>query len=715
MQRQSDVSRTPSRYSHAREIGLAGAAVLLTMLVWAPGWLEPLDRVSSDIALRSTHRRPADVPIAAVVIDDRSIAELGALPWPRTLIARLITTVRNAGAAGIAVDLLLTDPHEDLADAELQTAIEGGDTILAAALDRDGGWLLPDSRFGGAERAAHVHAEVDADGVARIIAATKQAGTISLPALSLDAARLLRPEIPISPGTVLRPDFRPAPNRIPKISAVDLLTGPRAGAPLTGRVVFIGVTATGAGDRLVVPTKPGPAPSPGVLVHASAAASILRGGLIHRQSLWSALLFVVVAAAAPQIVRSRVGSLRPWGLVAMLAVVAFATLAALQLAHLHVPAPAYALAMLLSAGLREGYESNLAKRESGLLLRSLLHHHGRGGAEEVPRSAAARLTALRRIQAAVLEQDAARRALLEGMRDGVLMWDRAGRTVVVNRAAAELWGREPGLRDIDDLHLDTGGASTVLRGPREISISVVAIGDGGMALLRDVTAERELERKRRDMQRLVSHELKTPLASIAGFGETLERYELDPDEQLRVASLIRGESERLGEMVATFLDLERLGSDPLARSLEPVDLGERLGRRLEILTEAARRRDQNLDSEIETDIVVQASSELLDRVIDNLVGNALKYSDPGSTVNIAVRRDGAHALLVVSDHGPGIPDDAQHRLFERFYRVPGIAGSGSGLGLAVVDEVIRWHGGCIELDSAVGQGSTFTVRLPAKE
>jgi signal transduction histidine kinase len=259
------------------------------------------------------------------------------------------------------------------------------------------------------------------------------------------------------------------------------------------------------------------------------------------------------------------------------------------------------------------------------------------------------------------------------------------------------------------------GEIPVRRHGREIAVELFTVGDGKMALLRDVTAERELERKRRDMQRLVSHELKTPLASIAGLGETLQRYELDRDEQQRVASLIRGESLRLGEMVATFLDLERLGGEAVQQPLESIDLGALVGRRLEILVEAARARSQTVTASLQDGVMVRASADLLGRVIDNLVGNALKYSDAGSSVEVSVNRHRREAILVVTDHGPGIPEDARHRLFERFYRVPGVEAAGSGLGLAVVNEVVTWHGGCIELDSAVGRGSTFTVHLPAED
>jgi signal transduction histidine kinase len=698
-----------------REIGLAAAATVLTSAMWFAGWMDPLDRIAGDAALRWTHRNTADVPLAVVAIDDRSISALGPLPWSRSMIARIITEARGAGAKGVAVDLLVTDPGEGADDVELAAALDAGPSILAAALDRDGDWLLPHRLFGGVDRAAHVHAEVGADGVARTIAATKQSNGLSLPALSLSAARLIDPGIAIQPGAFLRPDFRPAPIRIRRISAVDLLAAPDAARALTGRVVLIGVTATGSGDRLVVPTVPGPAPSPGVLVHASATASIIRGGLVQRQGAWWALLCVVASAVAPQILRTRSGSLRPWSLVVSTVVIVTGTLAALELAHLQVPAPAFMIAMLLSAALREGFESQLAQRESGLLLQSLLRHQRPEARAGVPRSAVARLLALRQLQSVVLEQDAARRTLLEGMRDGVLMWDSRGRTRVINPAAIELWGGEPGHRDFGSVACNGDSESVVERNGREIEVSVLPVGDGGMALLRDVTAERELERKRRDMQRLVSHELKTPLSSIAGFSENLERYELSADEQRRVAALIRGESLRLGEMVGTFLDLERLGSDQMPRTLEPVDLGELAGQRLEILREGALPRGQTITADLEPGVVVRGSSELLARVIDNLVGNALKYSGEGPTIDVRVERDGDEAVFAVADHGPGIPEDARRHLFERFYRVPGVEGTGSGLGLALVDEVVTWHGGCIELDSTVGRGSIFTVRLPAEE
>ena len=697
-----------------RELGLAASATALAAVIWMIGWLAPLDRSLGDTMLQLTHRAHVEAPVVAVVVDDRSVAELGPLPWPRALIGDLVAASHDARAAAVILDMLLPEARDPDGDIAVGRAIESGPTILAAALDPDGRWLVPIPLFGGAELAAHVHAEVGPDGVARVFMATKQSGGLSLPALSLAAARVLRPEIVVEPGAILEPDFRPRPDQIRQISAADVLNAADLDRRLAGKLVFIGITATGAGDRFLVPTSPGPAPDPGVLVHASAAASILGDGLVEHPSPGWVLCAMILAALVPQRLRSRAGAFQPALIAVIVMAVVAGAAAALELWFLLIPTGPVIVSILLSVALREGFESRTAQRESGRLLQSLLRHHEPGRSPKVPRSSVARLAALRNLQTAILREDAARRTLLEGMHDGVVMWDRDGRTVVVNSAAVRLWGDEPGRADFDGMEMDREVPATpgVRRHGKEIAVELFTVGDGRMALLRDVTAERELERKRRDMQRLVSHELKTPLASIAGFGETLQRYQLDRDEQQRVASLIRGESLRLGEMVATFLDLERLSGDLDDEAKTTVDLAVLCTERLAILSQAARGRDQTLVSSIDGPAIVLGSAPLLARVVDNLVGNALKYSEDGGSIEVAVGRDDGHAILKVVDRGVGIPHEALPRIFERFYRVPGAKAKGSGLGLAVVNEVVIWHDGCIEVESVIGEGSTFIVRIP---
>ncbi|HSO21847.1 MAG TPA: HAMP domain-containing sensor histidine kinase, partial [Chondromyces sp.] len=296
---------------------------------------------------------------------------------------------------------------------------------------------------------------------------------------------------------------------------------------------------------------------------------------------------------------------------------------------------------------------------------------------------------------------------------GVVMWGPDGALIEANPAARRLWGGVPHAADLASGSASPDDEFSVQRGSRELSVRAAELGSGRLAIIRDVTAERALERRRQEMQRLVSHELKTPLASIAGFGETLERYRLSGDELGRVASLIRGEAQRLQEMVTVFLDLERLGAGHWDEAADILDLGALAGARLEILGAAAAARGVGIAQRLAPGCRLRGVAALLERVVDNLVGNAVTYTERGDTVEVDLRREGDELRLSVRDHGPGIPEASCERIFERFYRAPGSNAAGSGLGLALVKEVVTWHGGCITVDSEIGRGSCFTATLPA--
>jgi signal transduction histidine kinase len=596
-----------------------------------------------------------------------------------------VTTVDNLGARAVIFDLILSEPAEAAGDLALADALAEIPHVLGAALGDGDGWLLPSEVFGGADAAAHVYGEVGPDGVVRTIAATKQAGGLSLPALSLAAARLLRPQIPVPAGVELRPEFQPPPQDILRFSVSAVLDGELPINAIRDRIVFIGVAATGAGDQFVVPTGPRHAPVPGVLAHASAAASVLSDRLIRRPGGGWIAVATFILALAVQALRSRRGTFdlaRFSILVAGLGVIA---VAALHLGLVLVPLATLMTVVVVSALLREAVESRAAHREK----------------------------ALQRLQEGVLREDTTRRALLAGMAEGVALWDADGKLLEVNPAAEKLWGGLPRLGEIEADLDPTTGEGTLRRAGRELSLQTSPLDGGLLAIIRDVTAEHELERRRREMQRLVSHELKTPLASISGFGETLERYELTGDEQRRVASLIRSEAARLQEMVTVFLDLERIGAGHWEGEAEIVDFGGLVRGRLEILAAAAEARGQSIAPSVANRCRVRGVPALLEQVVDNLVGNAIKYSIDGDAIEVVVRAKDGRIVFEVSDHGPGIAADEIPRLTERFYRIAGAAESGSGLGLALVDEIATWHGGCIDIESETGAGSTFTVELPA--
>jgi signal transduction histidine kinase/CHASE2 domain-containing sensor protein len=690
------------------------AAVALTGVIWILGWLPPMERTTGDLLVRaSTSGDASEVPVVAILIDDKAVERYGPLPWSRDRIAKIVVSVAASGASGIALDLILAEATDSEADQALAEALVRVPVAIAAAFDRDGAWLLPCEALGGASDAAHAYGEVGPDGVVRTISATKQGHGLSLPALSLAAARFLKPELAIEPGAELRPEFQPAPQHIPYLSAASVLDGSYDPKEIAGRVVFVGISATGASDQFVVPTGPRHAPVPGVLAHASATLSIAQDRLLRIPNPWWSLASALLLAIGIQLIRDRRGAFDLAAFATVSVGLVLLAMAAVRFSLLLIPVTSLLTVAVVSALLRETAESRSAWRESGHLLKAVLEHVG-AKPSTVPRTAAGRLDALRRLQDRVLEEDATRRTLLADMDEGVVLWDVNGEIVLANPAAERLWGGAPELSELTQSS-DATEPLVLTRGPRHLAVGLTDLGSGHLAILRDISAERTLEKRRQEMQRLVSHELKTPLASIAGFGENLERYELSADEQRRVASLIRGEAQRLQEMVTVFLDLEQLGGGHWDGAIEAVDLGRLVATRLEVLDAAAGARQITIKPSIGDGCRVQAVPALLDRVVDNLVGNAVKYTLSGDTIEVDVSRSSNQVHLVVRDHGPGIPEDGLARVFDRFYRVPGTEVVGAGLGLALVREVVDWHGGCITIESEIGVGSAFTVSLPAIE
>jgi signal transduction histidine kinase len=167
--------------------------------------------------------------------------------------------------------------------------------------------------------------------------------------------------------------------------------------------------------------------------------------------------------------------------------------------------------------------------------------------------------------------------------------------------------------------------------------------------------------------------------------------------------------------VTVFLDLERLGTGHWDGEAGPLDLGDLVGARLEILEAAAGARGLVIASRLEKGCRTTGVPALIDRVVDNLVGNAIKYSRAGGRIEVEVRSEDGRAVMTVRDNGPGIPRDSIDRIFDRFYRVPGTDEPGAGLGLALVKDVVDWHGGCMNIDSEPGVGSAFTISLPGPE
>ena len=216
-----------------------------------------------------------------------------------------------------------------------------------------------------------------------------------------------------------------------------------------------------------------------------------------------------------------------------------------------------------------------------------------------------------------------------------------------------------------------------------------------------------------DLVAEIVHEMRTPLTSIAGYAQMLQREGLGPEQRQSFAATIQREAMRLGQMATSFLELARLESGRTALVREQVVLHEVFGDVIEVLKPQADERSISLTLDVPQDLpVVTGDRARLKQTMINLVANAVKYSRHDDRVTITAWADEVTGGVI--DTGPGIPPEAKERLFRKFYRNPAVEGrvEGSGLGLAISRQVVEAHGGRIWVESEVGKGTAFYFTLP---
>ena len=253
--------------------------------------------------------------------------------------------------------------------------------------------------------------------------------------------------------------------------------------------------------------------------------------------------------------------------------------------------------------------------------------------------------------------------------------------------------------------------------------------DGAVAIFQDISRIKELERQRDDFLGIAAHELRTPLATIlATLQAFMRRMRQHPDGQAASGQTISPEAlssgmermyrqaQRLNKLVSDLLDSTRIRTGKLIYDLEPCDLVPVV--RDAVTGQIAANPGRTITLKVPgRPVTVMGDAFRLSQVVDNLVANALKYSTDDMPVAVSLAIDDDMASLHVTDKGIGIPPEHIEHLFERFYRVPGIdvqsgAGVGLGLGLHITRSVVERHGGGIDVRSARGKGSTFSVRVP---
>ena len=224
-------------------------------------------------------------------------------------------------------------------------------------------------------------------------------------------------------------------------------------------------------------------------------------------------------------------------------------------------------------------------------------------------------------------------------------------------------------------------------------------------------------RRFRDHLELVAHEMRSPLTTIQGSSEVMSRYPLDQGRRQQLAELIHRESRRLATLLERFLDVERLSAGEMELRRQPVSLRHLVEQTMERVQPLAERKKIQLRVTTSGEPEAVGDSELLEFALYNLLSNSIKYSPESSAVEVSVHSNAALGMsfLEVCDQGPGIAAADQDRIFDRFYRSETAQRSGQsglGLGLSIVREIARHHGGSVQVESAAGRGSKFTLALP---
>jgi two-component system, OmpR family, phosphate regulon sensor histidine kinase PhoR len=348
-----------------------------------------------------------------------------------------------------------------------------------------------------------------------------------------------------------------------------------------------------------------------------------------------------------------------------------------------------------------------------------------------------------------LERDVQQlRAVLSGMAESVIAVDSRRRLLFANESADRLFGlsqaavgrlvveliRSPKVHDAVDAALagpDPYRGEIALEGREPLAPSPAKILEvlgtrlpgnpprGAVLVFHDVTDLRRLERMRQDFVANVSHELKTPLASIKAYTETLLEWALH-DEKVNVRFLqqIAEQADRLDRLVLDLLSLARLESGQEVYEHRPLALAPvvRAASESHQGRAEAKRIDYRIDLVgLDPATEVSADEEAIHQILDNLIDNAFKYTPEGGRIVVSGQLKGDDVLLVVTDTGVGIPRADLPRIFERFYRVDKARSrelGGTGLGLAIVKHLAQSLGGRVDVTSRLGTGSEFTVRLP---
>lgn len=701
-------------------------------------------------SLRRLSPLPVDPRILLVTIDDASLKKLGRWPWPRGLHADLIDRLSAAQPAGILFDVIFSEPGDPANDKRLAESVcNAGNVLLPLVREGAANYSQPDAQMMPllkcAKGVGHINVEADSDGVVRSLYLREGPPDTKAPQLAWLAYEMSG-ELSEMPGEpqqsvtqqwhrehAIRIPFIAPHTRFPSVSYVSVLHGEVAPERLRNRLILVGSTASGMGDRFVTPLSSTVGTTAGLEIQANVLNGLLQGRSIVDLPGWLAALIATAWVAlllGLLLYRPRYAL---WMTLGCMAVALLVSLALLRLGHWWSPA-ACLIGLLLSYLIWNwrrlsvilayfGWELARLDNEPKVLPERRRAPASKGDVLQ------ARIFAL---EQAVSRTRDTRRFMADGLEClpvATLITDPMGNILLANRIAREVFGNELVTQNLLEQLADLGypplhnGVRPALsalelvefrdihqRSLRmELAPLLPAEGDvalGWLLSLTDLSKERDAQQHRETMLRFLSHDLRAPHSAI------LALLDVHNGESPVFAQIEQQVRRALG-LTESFVQLAKAEAD--GYQFQPTLFAMLVMDAFDQVALIAQLKGIHLVHDLDEadEGMVSADQSLLTRALFNVLENAIKYSPSGTTVRLRHSSEQGWLECRISDQGPGIAAEDLPELFNQYRRFDSSQGSeGLGLGLTMVKAVVERHGGRISCESEVGKGTTFSLRLP---